>query len=30
MRKVKDPASIEREIQKFKIKVQKEAFPHYL
>ncbi|KUK78497.1 hypothetical protein V512_013695 [Mesotoga sp. Brook.08.105.5.1] len=30
MRKVKDPASIERAVQKFKEKVAKESFPQYL
>jgi len=30
MRKVKDPASIERAVQKFKDKVARESFPHYL
>lgn len=30
MRKVKDPSSIDREVRKFREKVVKETFPHYL
>ena len=30
MRKVKDPASIDREVRKFREKLAKETFPHYL
>ena len=30
MRKVIDPASVERAVRKFKEKLARESFPHYL